>query len=155
MDRPELLKQFATNMTLLKHGMHARMLQLTQSLSLTRSQFELLATIHHTPRATVKNLSKQFSLTPGAISQLVEQVVQQGYIARAPDPEDRRTILLSLTTAGDTLIQKLERERTDILRVTLASLTDDELAAMVTAQKKLVTALQAIPPEGYIKRENI
>jgi DNA-binding MarR family transcriptional regulator len=50
--------------------------------------------------ATVVDVAEHLGVTKQAASQLVEQLVQRGYLTRTPDPRDGRSQLLSLTARG-------------------------------------------------------
>lgn len=50
--------------------------------------------------ATVADVAAHLGVTKQAASQLVEQLVQRGYVTREPDPRDRRARLLALTARG-------------------------------------------------------
>jgi len=50
--------------------------------------------------ATVVDVDEHLGVTKQAASQLVEQLVQRGYVQRNPDPRDGRSQLLTLTSRG-------------------------------------------------------
>jgi DNA-binding MarR family transcriptional regulator len=50
--------------------------------------------------ATVAEVAAHLGVTKQAASQLVEQLVQRGYVTREPDPTDRRSRRLALTPRG-------------------------------------------------------
>lgn len=43
-----------------------------------------------------------------SVSRLVDQLVDAGLVARRPDPDDRRQVLVSLTPAGSDVIRRFE-----------------------------------------------
>jgi DNA-binding MarR family transcriptional regulator len=45
-------------------------------------------------------LSRQMEITPAAVTHLINPLEDAGYIARLPDPTDRRVVLISLTDKG-------------------------------------------------------
>jgi DNA-binding MarR family transcriptional regulator len=88
--------------------------------------------------ATTAQLAEHLGITKQATSELVEHLVQSGYLIRAPDPDDRRARLLVLTdrghactraaqeAAGDVVERwdtKLTREQQLSLRSTLAAIS--------------------------------
>jgi DNA-binding MarR family transcriptional regulator len=50
--------------------------------------------------ATVADVAEHLGVTKQAASQLVEQLVQRGYVTRTPHPDDARARLLRLTSRG-------------------------------------------------------
>ncbi|NUQ85752.1 MAG: MarR family transcriptional regulator, partial [Anaerolineales bacterium] len=59
----------------------------------------------------MSEISERFDVTPAAASQLVEKLVQAGYLERTEDPSDRRAKLLTLSPAGAKLLEEGIRER--------------------------------------------
>jgi DNA-binding MarR family transcriptional regulator len=84
--------------------------QCTREAGLRRTKFRLLMAIKRQPTdapATIGTLAHSMSLDRGAIVQLLEQLVHQGFVQRERDPNDRRRILISLTSEGDAWLAPL------------------------------------------------
>ena len=67
-------------------------------------------------------LARKAGMTPQAMGELVEELVDMGYVVRRPDPADRRAKLIVLTergrealAAGRRTIEGLEEQLTEIL----------------------------------------
>ena len=56
-------------------------------------------------------ISERFDVSAAAASQLVDKLVQAGYIERTEDPSDRRAKLLKLSTNGAKLVENGIHER--------------------------------------------
>lgn len=82
----------------------------------------------------MSEISERFEVTPAAASQLVDKVVQSGFVKREEDPKDRRAKLLNLTDKGKELIRQGIEERYRWV---------DELSGKLTAEerKKISDAL--------------
>ena len=59
----------------------------------------------------MSEISERFEVTPAAASQLVDKLVQNGFIVREEDPKDRRAKMLNLTDKGRDLVQQGIEER--------------------------------------------
>ena len=105
-----------------------------KSTGLSMAQFSILMQLHHKGSCGVSDISERFDVTAAAASQLVEKLVQAGYLERAEDPADRRAKLLTLSVKGKELIQQGAEERHRWM---------DDLAATLSAedQKKISEAL--------------
>ena len=68
-----------------------------KSTGLSMPQFGLLMQMHHKGPCGMSQVSERFEITPAAASQLVDKLVQNGFIQREEDPDDRRAKLLNLT----------------------------------------------------------
>lgn len=78
------------------------------------------------------DLPQELGVTKQAVSNVIETLVARGYVARTPDPDDRRRIALELTDRGQTAVDALGRG--------IASV-DGELRGSVTSQR--MEAMQA------------
>jgi DNA-binding MarR family transcriptional regulator len=82
-----------------------------KSTGLSMPQFSILMQLHHKGVCGVSDISERFDITNAAASQLVDKLVQSGFIKREEDPQDRRAKLLNLTDKGKELIQRGIEER--------------------------------------------
>ena len=98
-----------------------------KSTGLSMPQFGLLMQMHHKGACGMSEVSERFEITPAAASQLVDKLVQNGFIQRVEVPHDRRAKLLNLTDKGRDLIQRGIQER---------YLWVDELAEKLTADER-------------------
>jgi len=82
-----------------------------KSTGLSMPQFSLLMQMHYKGACGMSEVSERFEITPAAASQLVDKLVQGGFLKREEDPKDRRAKLLNLTGKGRQLIQQGIEER--------------------------------------------
>ncbi len=75
-----------------------------KSIGLSMQQFSILMQLHYRGTCGVSDISDRFEITNPAASQLVEKLVQAGYLERAEDPEDRRAKLITLSRKGKALV---------------------------------------------------
>jgi len=98
-----------------------------KSTGLSMPQFSLLMQMHHKGACGMSEVSERFEITPAAASQLVDKLVQNGFIQREEDPNDRRAKLLNLTDKGRDLIGRGMEERYRWV---------DELAGKLSAEER-------------------
>lgn len=99
------------------------------------------------PGIGIERLRRALGLShPGAV-RLVDRLVQDGMLVRAPGEHDRRAVALSLTVAGETTAQAIADERQSELSRALASLSPGERAAMGVLAAKVLRGL--IGSEDY------
>ena len=89
-------------------------------------QFSILMQLHHKGPCGMSEISERFEVTPAAASQLVDKLVQNGFVIREEDPHDRRAKLLNLTDKGREIIQQGIVERYRWLDLLAEQLTDEE-----------------------------
>ena len=75
---------------------------------------------------------------------LVKRLEERGWVARRRDPADGRGVLVSLTEAGHAALDDIRAAYRTVLRDHLVALSDDEIAALLTATHALETLLDAL-----------
>ncbi len=72
---------------------------------LNNAQYGTLMRLYHGGRCVVSDVGTQFGMTPPAASQLVEKLVEKGWVERTESEHDRRVKQLKLTQAGRALVR--------------------------------------------------
>jgi len=115
-----------------------------KSTGLTMSQFSVLMQLHHKGPCGMSEISERFEVTPAAASQLVEKLVQAGYLERSEDPSDRRAKLLKLSPSGAQLIEQGIAERYRWMDDLVKTLSPEEQAKVSEALEILTRAAQSM-----------
>ena len=118
-----------------------------KSTGLSMPQFGLLMQMHHKGACGMSEVSERFDITPAAASQLVDKLVQNGFVQRVEDPNDRRAKLLSLTDKGRELIQQGIEERYRWVEELAGKLTAEERAQVSEALNIMTRAAQELEAE--------
>jgi DNA-binding MarR family transcriptional regulator len=92
---------------------------------LSSPQINALMYIYHTGQCQVSDIGVQAEASNAAASQLVERLVQQGFVERREDPFNRRMKILTLTDNGKELIQSSIPSNHFLMNV-MDDLTQDE-----------------------------
>ena len=83
--------------------------ELRAAHGIVTSQFEFLRYLRDHERARVADLAAEFAVGVGAISKSMDRLEKRGWVARRPNPEDRRSAILVLTDDGRVLADAAER----------------------------------------------
>jgi DNA-binding MarR family transcriptional regulator len=75
---------------------------------------------------------------------LVKRVEERGWVTRERDPDDGRVVLVSLTEAGAAALDELRADYRGALREHMLAMSDEEVAALVTATTALQTLNHAL-----------
>jgi len=78
-----------------------------KGLGLTPAQFDVLATLGNTAGMTFKELGEKTLLTKGSLTGIVDRMEGKGWVKRLGSSEDRRSVLVCLTTRGQRLFEKV------------------------------------------------
>lgn len=86
-------------------------------------------------------LARRLRLEKSTTSRLVGQLVDRGWVERAPAPVDGRGVLLRLTTAGRAAASNLAQARRERFSQVLRAIPEAERAEVLRALNLLVGAL--------------
>jgi DNA-binding MarR family transcriptional regulator len=98
-------------------------------LGLTNAQARVLrivASSSHPLR--MADIAAHLEVVPRSVTTMVDGVEAAGLIVRATDPDDRRSVLVSLTGRGQDLLERLERARRATAEEVFGGLTAGERA---------------------------
>src|SRR5215203_2559893 len=85
----------------------------------------------------LSQLAERLSCVRSNVTQLVDRLEADGLVARASDPNDRRSRLAVLTDAGRSAYEKGRRIQLDAEEALFGALTPDESATLHTLLAKL------------------
>lgn len=142
----------------MKRGMYTHMLAYFHGLPISRAQVEVLSAINYLQPVSSKDVAHQLYLTPGAVSQSVENLEQVGYLLREADTNDRRIQYLRLSKKGEKIMHDITMQRQAMMEKAMESLTLAELTIWLKVQTKLseqfkATQLKAQATQTKIKME--
>ncbi|MFI9106178.1 MarR family winged helix-turn-helix transcriptional regulator [Streptomyces fildesensis] len=111
-----------------------RLRQVKPDGELTLSQTSVLVRLGREGPAAAAELAAGEGIRPQSMSTIIAALQERGLVARAPDPDDGRRIVLSLTDAGREGLSGAHRERARRLtRAISEELTPAERAQLAAA----------------------
>ena len=122
--------------------------QFAKSTGLSMPQFGILMQLHHKGSCSVSDISERFDISNAAASQLVDKLVQSGFVKRDEDPNDRRARLLNLTDKGRKLIQQGIEERYRWVEELAGRLSAEERAKVSEAFNIMTKAAKELESES-------
>ncbi len=81
----------------------------------------------------MSGIASGLGITLSGSTHLLDKLVRAGYVSRGEDPDDRRAVCCTLTSAGQELAERLRQSFPFGRPEVLDQLTDDELAVVVRA----------------------
>jgi DNA-binding MarR family transcriptional regulator len=112
----------------------------TREAGLTMLQMHLLMYLHSHGPCEMTALVEATHTSKGAISQMVDRLVQQRFVERAEAPDDRRAKQVTLTRKGQRIVEGSMRARQAWLEGASALLTDPQRQQVTDALRMLVEA---------------
>ena len=105
--------------------------------------FELLRHVRDHPDARVADLAAAFAIGVGATSKIVDRLEKQGWTERRPNPANRRSSLIALTPAGESVVARAEPAwQAAIQEILGGAVIPAELAALARALAALRSDLE-------------
>ena len=115
-----------------------------KSTGLSMPQVSILMQLYHKGPCGMSEISERFDISAAAASQLVDKLVQAGYLQRTEDPSDRRAKLLALSATGSELIEKGNKERYRWMDHLAETLSEQDQAKVNEALILLIDASRKI-----------
>ncbi|WP_322030941.1 MarR family transcriptional regulator [Paraburkholderia sp. J76] len=109
------------------------------SLELTRAQCRMIAYLAHYGDMNQARLAELLEVAPISAGRLLERMEEGGWVERAPNPEDRREWLVSLTPKAEGVLTGARRVGDEVQAEALAGFTPEE-AAQFSAMLQRVRA---------------
>ncbi|WP_308014112.1 MarR family winged helix-turn-helix transcriptional regulator [Streptantibioticus parmotrematis] len=109
---PELFSDLVRCETRLYNALNDR---LRERHAIVTSQFEFLRHLRDHPGSRVADVAAAFAIGIGATSKGIDRLERDGWVARRPNPADRRSSLLELTGEGRELADAAEATFTERL----------------------------------------
>jgi len=107
---------------------------------LSPSQVNALMRLYHGEQCGVTDIGGHLGISNPAASQLVERLVQMGFLERQEDRQDRRARSLKLTPQGRGLVQRGVEARRQWLESLTANLTPAQQAMIAESLSMLTEA---------------
>jgi DNA-binding MarR family transcriptional regulator len=99
--------------------------------------FTALAVVHRQGPVRVSEVAEQLSVDLSVASRQIAALVLAGYVAREPDPGDRRATILRTTDAGARVLTDSHRRMVDTATSALSGWSDAEIAELASQLERL------------------
>lgn len=110
----------------------------------TMTQASVLMLLMHEGRKTMGELALALGVSKSAVTQLLNSLIEQGFIERNQDEQDRRVAYVELSRDGVRHLRRVRRGGTKRMEQLFDLLTDDELGQIETITAKLVDRAKEI-----------
>ncbi|WP_327087655.1 MarR family transcriptional regulator [Nonomuraea sp. NBC_01738] len=107
-------------------------------------EFDMLATLLRSNlehSMCMKDLAGSALVSPGALTNRMDRLVERGLVTRYPLPENRRMVIVTLTPEGERLANDLVALHMANEAALLSPLTAEEQQVLATALRKLLVSL--------------
>jgi DNA-binding MarR family transcriptional regulator len=119
--------------------------EVSESLGLTRQQARLLFVLARRPR-NMLGLGAVLGLGKSTMTGVVARMESAGLVERAPDPDDRRHLVVTPTARGAELAERFETELRERVVALLAGLDDGEQVALGVLLSRVMVRAEELRP---------
>lgn len=109
--------------------------------SLSVPQFRVLAFLSGSPGASLSEVADFVGVAGATASAMVDRLVRRGLVAREGDPEERRRVMLDLTSDGSDVLERARAHTRRRVADRLTVLTQSELRTVTEGLDLLDRAL--------------
>lgn len=112
------------------------------NIEITMSQAKILLLVESAAELHMSELVRRLGVSVSTISGHVDRLVEQGLLARRPDPADRRQVILAPTAAAHQLAERFRQLNTTQLRRLLERMSRDERLDLIRAFGHIARAVE-------------
>lgn len=136
-NRKKVIEGLLQNMHAMRHKLMVGYAD-KKELAITPSQGFVLRFVAKNSSANVKAIAEALNITSSAATQLIDGLVDNGYLVRKDDPSDRRVITLSLSEKAKKLFNDFQKQGLEKMTELFDALNDEELVKYVALTKKIM-----------------
>lgn len=113
-----------------------------KSFGLTQPQFSVIEILGHLGPQKVGIICEKMLVSGGNMTLVLDNIERLKLIERVPSKEDRRAIVVQLTSKGSELFEKIFKEHAEFVAKTMSALSSEEQKQLGELLKKLGTAIK-------------
>lgn len=121
-------------------------------VGITMAQAKVLHLVAVTGEVHMSDLVHGLGVSVSTVSQLVDRLVEHGFVLRHDDPADRRQVVVSLTPDGIGFLDRFRDLNSALIRALLTRLEPNDLAAIDRGVRALHAAAAAMRTEAASTR---
>lgn len=119
-----------------EHAIHKKEFETIKKSGLTPAQFGVLDALYNKGDLRIYELIEKILTTSGNITVVIKNLEKDGLIEKKPDPEDKRSCIITITDKGKKIIEDVFPEHIKNIEGIFSVLTDEEKIILKTILKK-------------------
>jgi DNA-binding MarR family transcriptional regulator len=114
----------------------------------TFAQMRALWNLERQPSASLSGLARSLGISNPAATEMVDRLVERGYVRRIHSPKDRRQVILSLRPKGNRLLADFAKRRQERFEKLLRVVDRSEVGRLAEALQIVSDVLERWHTEG-------
>lgn len=140
-ERKKTIESIVRHLDFIMKNMKKKKDDASEPFCINRSQWLVLDLIENNEQTSIKAISEQLEVSSSAITQLVDDLVSKKYVIRKEDPNDRRSVQLSLSKEGKKQLKLMKKTRLKKMEQLFSPLNPSELKSYLKIHEKLALGL--------------
>ena len=108
---------------------------------------------HSNENIRISDIQKELFITKAAISQMLGALERKGYICRETDKGNRRTLIVTLTSAGKEILAPLEDGFDRLLSAIIALMGEEDTKLLILLISRFADATEKLKNTLLVKEE--
>ena len=100
---------------------------------LTLTQFRALRTVVARTPVTMGAVAQELAINPSSVTRACDRLTAEGLLERAPNPLNKREILLAPTARGRRIVERIDHDRREALAVIMREMSAESRAGTASA----------------------
>lgn len=138
MAQPRMKDQLAYMIASLNRQLEAELEDRLRPGGVPIEQYRILEVLDASEPAAMGEIAQQSLIEAPTLTKIIDKMVAEGLVYRAPDPNDRRRVLILTAPAGKTLFKRLRGVSTAQEQRIVDLLEGEKAAALRTLLKELI-----------------
>ncbi|WP_210468045.1 MarR family winged helix-turn-helix transcriptional regulator [Sporosarcina sp. 6E9] len=106
------------------------------------SQSRIMYLLEQSGPMKMSELANSLHITAGAVTTASNILIENGYISRLRNEEDRRVVHLDLTEKGSRILHELQNEGRAMMKLVFTDITDADLQTMTTIYQQAIANIE-------------
>ncbi len=102
-----------------------------QQIPLPITHIRALKGIHRNAKCTAQSIAQRMQRDKAQITRVLNELLEEGYISKIANPEDRRSQLLRLSDKGMKIVTQLNAIEHKANKAMMANLSDEDMRAFI------------------------
>lgn len=141
MDLKGLVNRYQTAMNAVSRGVN-QIFKEKNDLDITADQFTTLQYIRKNQPCTSTEIAQKFGVGKSAVTAQINKLFDKGCIERNRDPNDRRIVYLTVTTAGIDIVESLEAQLYEKLGKQLSHFSREDIEKFIGLLEELAGMME-------------
>ncbi|WP_067933099.1 MarR family winged helix-turn-helix transcriptional regulator [Alicyclobacillus kakegawensis] len=126
-----------------------------KKFGLTTSEMFILRYLDACDRAKASDLARVVGLSPGAVTQVCDELVKSGFVDRTRSEEDRRVVYIAITNQGKQKLEHIRSVRIQKWRSILEQLGPDDAATLLRILQRVVDLIEDAVKENEWEQDGV